>query len=218
MKADPQAASAAFKVLKSHPDFARAQVELMDGVGMVNEATPADKLPRMPSPERLEYAIKILNAQAGAYLKLVSDMRFQEAFEVVLLGIYIPQAWDTYSGLARGIVALDGNKEFKVLADQLMYWRRESFRRIASDPIGEASGIVPTVPKKLRQSREPKPELLVNAETVNRKLAAEALGMSERTFDRHVADGKLTPFGAGSRKRFNSKELLRFLRKKSDEQ
>jgi hypothetical protein len=90
---NPQAVAAAFKVLRSHPNFPRAQVELMDGVGMVNEATPADKLPRMPSPGRLEYAIKILNAQAAAYLKLVSDMRFQEAFEVVLLGFYIPQAW-----------------------------------------------------------------------------------------------------------------------------
>jgi hypothetical protein len=213
MKDDTKAA-AAFKIIKTHPDFPRAQVELMDAVGKVNEATPSEKLPQMPSPERLEYAIKILNAQAAAYIKLVSDMRFQEAFDAVLLRVYVPLAWDTYSGIARGILAMDGNKEFKVIADRLMYWRRESFQRLAAAPIAE---VVPTVAKKLRELREPKPELLEKAETVNRKLAAEALGMSERTFDRHVADGKFTPLGAGSRKRFSTKALLRFLRKRSNE-
>jgi hypothetical protein len=69
-----------------------------------------------------------------------------------------------------------------------------------------------------RTFRDPKPELLENAETVNRKLAAQALGMSERSFDRHVAAGKITPLGAGTRKRFNTKELLRFLRRKASDQ
>jgi hypothetical protein len=64
----PQAVAAAFTVLRSHPDFPRAQVELMDGVGAVNAATPLNELPKMPSPERLEYARKILDAQAfGAW-------------------------------------------------------------------------------------------------------------------------------------------------------
>jgi|HubBroStandDraft_6_1064221.scaffolds.fasta_scaffold210790_2 hypothetical protein len=76
----------------------------------------------------------------------------------------------------------------------------------------------PTPAKTKRQIREPKPELLSKSELVNRKIAAEALGMSERTFDRHVKDRTITPIGAGAHKRFKAKELLRFLRQKDPRQ
>lgn len=70
-----------------------------------------------------------------------------------------------------------------------------------------------------RHFREPNLELLKNTEaTLNRKNAAEALGTTERTLDRWVADNKLTPVGPESRKRFKTKDLLRFLNRKNPRQ
>jgi hypothetical protein len=66
--------------------------------------------------------------------------------------------------------------------------------------------------KPQRTFREPNTALLKNQDaTLNRKSAAEALGISERTLDRWVDAEKLTPIGLGSRKRFKTKELLRAL-------
>jgi hypothetical protein len=151
-------------------------------------------------------------------LKLVADMQFQEAYDTVLFRFYLAAAWETYAGLARGVMPITGNKELATPTQRAIHWRRESFQRLANTVPTKVHPSTGTAGKKTRQTREPKPELLGNAETVNRKLAAEALGMSERTFDRHVADRKLTPLGAGARKRFNVKELRRFLSQHSDSQ
>jgi hypothetical protein len=69
------------------------------------------------------------------------------------------------------------------------------------------------LPFKPSQTRDPNPDLLKTAETLNRKKAAIALGISERTLDRWIADGKVMPLGAGTRKRFKSKDLLKLLNK-----
>ncbi|HLN01085.1 MAG TPA: helix-turn-helix domain-containing protein [Bryobacteraceae bacterium] len=80
---------------------------------------------------------------------------------------------------------------------------------------------LPTVPEsgqrkseglQKRALPEPKPELLGNPDaTLSRLRAAEALGITPRTLDRWIADGKLTPVGIGARKRFKTKDLKRVL-------
>jgi hypothetical protein len=75
---------------------------------------------------------------------------------------------------------------------------------------------VPSKPP--RKMLHPKPGLLKTLPTVNRKTAAEALGVTERTLDRHVKRGFLVPVGPPSRKRFKSKDLLQFLDQKKDRQ
>jgi hypothetical protein len=65
--------------------------------------------------------------------------------------------------------------------------------------------------EKPREYREPNSDLLKSAVSLNRKQAAQAIGVSERTLDRLIGDGRLTPIGGGSRKRFKTKELLQFL-------
>jgi hypothetical protein len=69
--------------------------------------------------------------------------------------------------------------------------------------------------KTRRQLLEPRPDLLTNPDaTLSRLRAAEALGITSRTLDRWITDKKLTPFGAGLRKRFKAKDLQRLLNQK----
>jgi hypothetical protein len=107
-------------------------------------------------------------------------------------------------------------------------WRaiHEELRRVAGLHINFAGTPVarpieastPTPGRKTRNFREPNLELLKNQEgTLNRKNAAQALGVSERTLDRLVADKKLIPVGPGFTKRFKNKDLLKcFNKRKAD--
>jgi len=67
--------------------------------------------------------------------------------------------------------------------------------------------------KKTRQFREPNPDLLTGLETVNKIRAANALGISTRQVDRYVKDKLLIPVGGFGRKRFKTKDLLKFITK-----
>lgn len=72
--------------------------------------------------------------------------------------------------------------------------------------------------KKERQQLEPRPELLKDQEFVGRQTAAKALGISERTLDRRVGDGTLTPVGEGHYIRFKTQDILRVLNRKKSRQ
>jgi hypothetical protein len=74
----------------------------------------------------------------------------------------------------------------------------------------------PLPKKRPRRFREPNLELLKNQEaTLNRKNAAESLGVTERTLDRWIIDKELVPVGPGSRKRFRTKDLIRLLNRRN---
>ena len=64
----------------------------------------------------------------------------------------------------------------------------------------------------VKTAKEPQLDLLKNEDaTLNRQRAADALGVSTRTFDRWIGEGKLTPVGTGARKRFRVRDLKRIL-------
>jgi hypothetical protein len=70
-------------------------------------------------------------------------------------------------------------------------------------------------PSVERKRREPRPELLANPEaTLSRLKASEALGITPRTLDRWIKDGKLTTTGLGAQKRLRTKDLKRLLDQK----
>ena len=114
------------------------------------------------------------------------------------------------------------------LLGRLHYWKAEVMKRARTFDVKESgadeSGAAPcfetknSLGEKTRHFREPNLELLKNQEgTLNRKNAAEALGVSERTLDRLVADTKLIPVGPGFTKRFKNKDLFRFFNKRKDD-
>jgi len=76
----------------------------------------------------------------------------------------------------------------------------------------------PSVAKKARTILEPKPELLKDVESVSRLRAASALGISPRTLDRYAQRQLLTPIGPVGRKRFKTRDLIKFMNSKNDRQ
>jgi len=85
---------------------------------------------------------------------------------------------------------------------------------VTGAPVALPEPVLP--PSKTRHFREPNYELLRNPEaSLNRKNAAEALGITERTLDRWTEDRKLTPIGLGERKRYKVKDLLRLAGRKT---
>lgn len=76
----------------------------------------------------------------------------------------------------------------------------------------ESRGIKAASTKKPRRSLDPNPSLLNNPElSLTRIRAAEALGITPRTVDRWIEDGKLTPIGPKGRRRFKAKDLRKIL-------
>jgi len=109
----------------------------------------------------------------------------------------------------------------KVAADllgRLHHWKSKAMERARQFQQPEAAKQAEPSnvrPKQTRHSREPNLELLKKAETLSRNLAAEALGVTVRTIDRWMADGKLDSVGAGSRTRLKTKDLARIFNQKS---
>lgn len=93
-------------------------------------------------------------------------------------------------------------------------------------PVPQIESETPTTPHlpaekpkaATRQRLEPRPELLKDLEFVGRQTAAKALGISERTLDRRVGDGTLTPVGEGHYIRFKTQDILRVLNRKKSRQ
>ena len=88
-------------------------------------------------------------------------------------------------------------------------------RKAEPEELADETTIQTVTPKKTRHFREPNTSLLRNHDaTLNRKNAAEALGVSPRQLDRYVADKDLTPVGGFGRRRFKTQDLLTFIAKR----
>ncbi|MGD1096324.1 MAG: hypothetical protein ABSB35_30575 [Bryobacteraceae bacterium] len=117
------------------------------------------------------------------------------------------------------------------LAERVTYWvtmkgsqKRRSVPKVESSkaPVTESSTIRAisetyasrtTAPRRTR--REPDLSLLEN-KTLNRKQASKAMGITERTLDRWVDEGKLKPIRIGSRVSFSTNELRLLITESTD--
>lgn len=79
-------------------------------------------------------------------------------------------------------------------------------------PAPELKSVAEILRRAPRTFREPRAELLKNPDArLNRKVSAEALGISERQFDRLVADKRIISVGSGRKKLFKTKDLSKLL-------
>jgi hypothetical protein len=204
----------AISVLKRNQQlFATISLEVMDGIDSLNRSTKP--IPEVQTEGRLEYALKGFHLRARAYLKLVSDLAQQEAFIVLLQTAITDAAWWDYVG-ARVPVA-HRNAAMVPIRELVRVYLKRGYERIAGSSEPPVEVVVPIPKKKLRIFAEPNLELLKNPETLlNREISAEALGVSVRHFDRLVKDrdNNLVAHGAGSRKFFKARDLLRILKKR----
>jgi len=94
-------------------------------------------------------------------------------------------------------------------------WMAPVPERLGTADAQRATGASPEPrQKRPRTFLEPNPTILSGRETVNRKQAAAALGLTLRSIDRLVQDGVLRPTGAWGHKRFTTKDILSFMRSK----
>src|SRR6185437_7941836 len=91
-----QAVENAMNILKMHPDFPAAQIkilryteELTSNLSIRGRTCNTD--------ERLDYAVRLLDIRAEAYLRLIADLRSQEAY-MKILDEFWRRAWGEYTG------------------------------------------------------------------------------------------------------------------------
>lgn len=198
--------ASAFEKFKTHPRYSAVQVQLHENSLKLGKKFPSP-LSRL-SADSLECAKVMMHIHAEAYLTMVDDMAFQEAY-IGVLDSFAKQAWEQFSGMPLEFATAD---DFRYFRQAIAHWKAEGYRRLSA---AEAPAVTaPPAPARAREPREPNPALLENRDTVNHKIAALALGISGRTLDRWIADGKLTATGPSTRKRFKSKDLLKILNQK----
>lgn len=137
-----KAADAGATALEKHTDFPRLHLQAMEAQeALLKTEGPQLPSPPLPSPERLDIAIRILDIWASAYVQLVVDLADQKSFMAFLRGLE-RHAWETYRGMAH-IEPLPGNKERETISARCIHWQKESYRRLipanATDTSNRAS-------------------------------------------------------------------------------
>jgi len=200
----------AMDVLETLPGFAAAQVQRYEREKDALKILAADN-PPLCSETRLEHVLKLLDIRTQPYLELVSGMPTLKAF-TGLISEFANIAWEEQTG---GPFYQQGT-QFDRIETKVRDWLNEAYKRVAQG--GTKQTERPSTPHKpTRRFSEPNLELLRHSETVNKKQAADALGVSLRTLDRYVADKRLTPAGGYSRRRFKTKDLLNFIGRKQQD-
>jgi hypothetical protein len=220
-------------LFRRHPDYPSVQVELHDKSNtLLDDVILASNPAR--SVGRAAILIKFFDIYGAGYLRLVDDINFHEAYSHILDDA-VRNTWALYADKDGGLfssLAFTDQAFVNELRLRERYWKIEGFRRI--EEIRKATNMrVPTphpqpqqqaepieelqvTPKGSRRSKDPNPQVLEGRETVTRKEAADALGVTTRTIDRFVEDNKLHPSGAWGRKRFTTKELREFMNRKKN--
>ena len=213
--------------MRRHPDYSGVQVEIHDrSEELYDAATPETDEAR--SEARSEFILRLYVVQARAYLRLVDNMQYQDAYEFILRD-NVQEVWSKYAKVDRTLFGKMAGLDMRFLQTaQLLvqHWITEGHRRIAkAKEAGEGSLTGQPGPssnrpisqreehhaKASRKIREPNPDILKNKETVNHREAAEALGIDPRTVNRWIADKILTPTHVAGRNRFKSRDLLRII-------
>jgi hypothetical protein len=129
IRARRAALDGAVSVLKKHPRFPAAQVqilarskELMDGL------TEQEK--QWATSARIAVVLRQLDVRAEAYLDLVDDMKSQEAFMTVLNNLGI-QAWGEYTGYDPELVQpIAGDPQVDAIRQRVAHWVGEGYKRL----------------------------------------------------------------------------------------
>lgn len=113
--------------------FAVAQNKLMTDVDSLNNIGAA--LPKVPGPERMDYALKALSARASAYLPLVTNLNTQEAYATVVSIMFADIALSDYTGSEGRIEGLrppPGHPELLPIERCVRDWIKASYGRVAT--------------------------------------------------------------------------------------
>jgi hypothetical protein len=163
-------AERAFATLKLHPDYPAVHLRVVEKCESLDK-TIGSNLPKMalPSQERLDYAIALLDAQAGEYVALVRTLEEQECYARFLQ--YLErEMWKIYSGIAE-IEPFGPNPAMASIRARGLHWYKESLRLL-----------IPNQPRKDRRGYRSEVRAWMKRRTIpSVERAARELGVSEST-------------------------------------
>jgi hypothetical protein len=177
-----KAFESAFNTIKQHPRYPSAQLRLIEGLEEI-ENTAMPGLPKLglPSPERLDYAIREADIIASSYLELVTDRAFQEAY-IVLLEALERSAWIRYRGIAE-IEPFGVGPALREIKQRLSHWYKESLRRLIAGVAAAPSSAPARIGYRSHLKSWMKAKKLTSV-----RVAAKHLAISESTLKSIMSD------------------------------
>jgi DNA-binding XRE family transcriptional regulator len=166
--------------LKTNPGFARSQVQLMDRFEKVKTAHEA-QLSTRATTERMEYALRVFDIQAEAYLMLVSDMKSQDDF-ITLLGEFGFRAWEEYTEFPITVMPPIPPDRFRPIRERVRHWTTKGFRRLESL---RSSDTEADHGNKSRQGIGGQIKVLREECRMTIEQLAEEVGITSRSVERH---------------------------------
>ncbi len=121
----------AIGILKVHPDFPSAQVKILTCAEEVTSNLSAQGRAFF-TDARMDYAVRLLDIRAEAYLSLITDLRSQEAY-MTILDEFWRGAWREYTGFPIDILEpANGNANLETIFQRARYWTIESYKVLQS--------------------------------------------------------------------------------------
>jgi len=127
----------AAKLFKKHRAYPAARVQAAEEVEALRKNKPIDGLERFSEP-LLEHVLEYTEIHARAYLVLVDNQEYLEAFAIILDDLE-RRSWFQLSGLPMGVIqphtlfAEPKPEQLKLrrILDQTRHWITEAYRRIS---------------------------------------------------------------------------------------
>jgi hypothetical protein len=125
----------AINLLKAHSGFPAAQVQIHDQTNALTANLPGQNAPFL-SEARIDLVVRIFDIRSSAYLGLVTDMKSQEAY-MVILGEFARNAWHQYTGYAFELLppyGTTGEDAWGRIQARLSYWTHEGYKVLSVLP------------------------------------------------------------------------------------
>jgi hypothetical protein len=138
----------AIRLLESHPDFARVQVQMRDRLEEADRNAAAETR-AYGSRARLEHVLLRFDIRAGAFLELVSDIHMQNA-NISVLQNFVCRAWEEYTGAAPDVMRPASDQaegDFCSIHTRMAGWVKAGYQRHAKPYQEQTSSPRDTAPE-----------------------------------------------------------------------
>lgn len=117
----------AIEVFKEHPKHANIYGRVIDGIDAINDGLDIATVP-LNSPERLDWILRVLDAQIEPALEYIADRHYHDAFEMLIWGL-ARRAWQDFA-YYEGIEPTSDNQYMYRINMRVRYWQRQGLRRL----------------------------------------------------------------------------------------
>jgi len=132
-RARVEAEALAITLFESHPDFPRLQVRMRERMAEAERNSPADAR-YYDTVARLQYVLSRFEIRAETFWELVSDIRWQNAF-MVMLDIAAGVAWAEHTGRPLEVLrpaSPRADANFDAIHAKVQEWTKKGYNRLES--------------------------------------------------------------------------------------